>query len=153
MKIVKSIIIVAIVSLSGQVLAKSHKFESKQAILVVSNCGTDTWKASQLDCADGGYRINYKDSKASNHGITKESPGVFFMYQSRIHGPNCKLTLKSGSKSVTIKYQQNFVAAEAGDITLKATSGSQYVVSTNSYTGSYAHGVPGVGEACLDSKS
>jgi hypothetical protein len=63
------------------------------------------------------------------------------VHQSSVYGPDCTFTLSTGG---TVKAQQNYCAAEAGNITASVVqAGTPPVVLTSVQTGSYAQSIPG----------
>ena len=135
-------------SKAGEGKLEDSPFTSKQSVVVVSNCGVDPWAPGPLSCPRGYYT---RSAKVSSKNVTPSEPGLFFVYQSAAHGPECTIPLTSGNKKVVLYFQQNFGSSKAGAITLKAKKGAKYVTHMKSYRGSYGDDIPGVGFFCLDS--
>jgi hypothetical protein len=123
-------------------------YTSKQAIIMVSNCGKDTWVPGPINCSHG---YNTRNADISSTAITRNQPGLYFVYQSAARGPECTISFKSNNKKVVIYYQQNFGSTKSGKITLKVLEGGKYVPYKKSFRGKYRDDVPGVGSFCLDS--
>ena len=157
MKPMKIFMILFIASISINISTESNAeekalgdspFTSKQATIVVSNCGVAPWVPGPIDCPHGYFT---RSAKVSSKNVTPSEPGLYFVYQSAARGPECTIPFTSGTKKVVIYFQQNFGSTKAGAITLDVKEGNKYVTHKKAYRGTYRDDIPGVGFFCLDS--
>ena len=102
---------------------------SCQNLLVYMSSSNSSISVSAAPC-DHGYYVNTLPS--SGNAITS------LFQQSSVYGPDCTITYSNGA---TVHVQQNYCAAEAGNISASVVQGPAKIV--NIQTGSYAQSIPG----------
>jgi hypothetical protein len=116
--------------------ALSSPLSCANLFVVVQDASSPQASIAKVSC-DHGYFV-YSVPGVSNPG----QPSVLLFQQSAVYGPDCTITVSKGSATAVLSVQQNYCAAEAGNITASVTSGSATL--NGSATGSFAGAVPGL---------
>lgn len=93
---------------------------------------------SKVSCDHGFFEGTVP---AGNVVVTGE-PAIVFLSQSAVFGPDCTITVTGGGNTAVLSVQQNFCAAQAGQITATVTAGNATMNGTA--VGSFANNIPGI---------